>query len=91
MPNLKRIADSGAHFINHAAVQPVCGPSRSSLLSGRFPHNTGYVCNSDTKSEENYRAEQNNSIGTWMTEAGYHTAFVGKCVLERQIAFRLPL
>ena len=36
MPNLARIKAAGAHFLNHAAVQPVCGPSRSSLLSGRL-------------------------------------------------------
>ena len=41
MPNLAKIKAAGAHFVNHAAVQPVCGPSRSSLLSGRFPHNVG--------------------------------------------------
>lgn len=80
MPNLRRLASMGSHFVNHAAVQPVCGPSRSSLLSGRFPHNTGYLCNSDTRSEANYLLEQNNSIGTWMTAAGYHTAFIGKYV-----------
>ena len=38
MPNLKRLAAAGAHFVNHAAVQPVCGPSRSSFLQGRYPH-----------------------------------------------------
>jgi N-acetylglucosamine-6-sulfatase len=80
MPNLSKIKAAGAHFINHAAVQPVCGPSRSSLLSGRFPHNTGYVCNSDRPSENHYRAIQNNSIGTWLTTAGYHTSFIGKYV-----------
>ena len=80
MPNLSKIRKGGSHFVNHAAVQPVCGPSRSSLLSGRFPHNTGYVCNSDQRSENHYRALQNNSIGTWLTAAGYHTAFIGKYV-----------
>jgi N-acetylglucosamine-6-sulfatase len=80
MPNLAKIKASGAHFLNHAAVQPVCGPSRSSLLSGRFPHNVGYVCNGDKPSENNYRAVQNNSVGTWLTAAGYHTAFIGKYV-----------
>merc|ERR1711874_785040 len=44
MPTLKRyLSDGGLEFHNHVAVVPVCGPSRSSMLVGRFPHNTGYV------------------------------------------------
>lgn len=80
MPNLRALAARGSHFVHHAAVQPVCGPSRSSFLSGRYPHNTGYVCNSDAPSTEKYKRIHNNSVGTWLTAAGYHTAFVGKYV-----------
>jgi hypothetical protein len=80
MPNLRRIARSGAHFVNHVAAQPVCGPSRSSLLQGRFPHNAGYLCNIDGPSEEAYLKVANNTVGTWLTSAGYHTAFVGKYI-----------
>lgn len=79
-PNLSKLRSSGVHFSNHVAAQPVCGPSRSSLLSGRFPHNVKYWANEDPASIANYVLEQNVSIGTWMTDAGYHTAFVGKYV-----------
>jgi hypothetical protein len=42
MPNLqKRMITKGLEFSNHVAVAPVCGPSRSSLLAGRFIHNVG--------------------------------------------------
>lgn len=37
MPNLKRLREEGLHLVNHVAAQPVCGPSRSSLLAGRYP------------------------------------------------------
>lgn len=80
MPNLRRLASQGAHFVNHAAVQPVCGPSRSSFLAGRYPHNTGYVCNSDKQSQKEYMPIRNNTVGTWLTAAGYHTSFVGKYI-----------
>ena len=43
MPNLKRLREAGVHLVNHVAAQPVCGPSRSSLLAGRYPHN-GKLC-----------------------------------------------
>ena len=107
MPNLRtRLRDVGAHFPNHVAAQPVCGPSRSSFLSGRFPHNVGYVNNGDKASRTRYLQEQvsgcpqqekpigrnhcdthpfplqNNSIGTWLTAEGYHTAFLGKVRLR---------
>jgi len=80
MPNLARLRAAGAHLVNHVAAQPVCGPSRSSLLAGRFPHNVGYYANEDPASVANYKAVQNNSVGTWLTAAGYHTAFIGKYV-----------
>ena len=81
MPNLRtRIREQGAHFPNHVATQPVCGPSRSSFLSGRYPHNTGYVNNVDRASHARYLLEQNNSVGTWLTAAGYDTSFFGKYV-----------
>jgi len=80
MPNLRRIAENGAHFVNHAAVQPVCGPSRSSFLQGRYPHNTGYLCNSDAASYNAYLPIANDTVGTWLTAAGYHTAFAGKYI-----------
>lgn len=89
MPNLfEQIVSQGAHFVNHVAAVPVCGPSRSSLLAGRYPHNTGYFANLDSKSVKSFREIQNNTIGTWLTQAGYHTAFIGKYVngLERDVA-----
>ncbi len=88
MPNLRTaIRDKGAHFLNHVAAQPVCGPSRSSLLQGRFPHNVGYYANDDPPSIANYLAVANNSVGTWLTAAGFHTAFIGKYVngCEKQV------
>ena len=76
MPNLRKLREAGVHFINHVAAQPVCGPSRSSLLQGRFPHNVKYYANEDPPSVANYLAIANNSVGTWLTAAGYHTAFI---------------
>ena len=86
-PHIASLKASGVHFINHVAAQPVCGPSRSSLLQGRFPHNVQYFANEDPPSVANYLAEANNSVGTWITAAGYHTAFIGKYVngCEKQV------
>ena len=87
MPNLRRLRESGVHLLNHVAAQPVCGPSRSSLLAGRYPHNVGYYANEDPASVANYLKVANNTVGTWLTAAGYHTAFIGKYVngVEKQV------
>eukprot|EP01052_Picozoa_sp_SAG31_P051382 SAG31_NODE_12175_length_961_cov_1.272622_1_plen_156_part_01 len=81
MPNLsERLKRGGLSFDNHVAALPVCGPSRSSLLLGRYPHNTGYFDNCDAVSMANFRSKQNDTIGRWLAKSGYHTAFLGKYV-----------
>lgn len=81
MPNLKQhFKDGGTYFENHVAAQPVCGPSRSSLLLGRYPHNTGYLANSDPASTAAFLKLHNNTNGKWLTDTGYYTAFFGKYV-----------
>lgn len=81
MPNLRTYwAQRGLEFVNHVAALPVCGPSRSSLLAGRYPHNTGYYANADAPSVVNWRKQENTTFGTMLSAAGYHTAFLGKYV-----------
>ncbi len=40
-PNIDRLAEEGVLFENCYAQNPVCSPSRSSFLTGRYPHVTG--------------------------------------------------
>ena len=78
MPNLRRLRASGVSFENHIASIPLCGPSRGSLLSGRYAHNNGYRHNLDAASIAAWRVIENNTLGTWMTAAGYRTSYLGK-------------
>eukprot|EP00051_Salpingoeca_urceolata_P029152 m.489072 g.489072 ORF g.489072 m.489072 type:complete len:680 (+) comp26352_c0_seq1:136-2175(+) len=75
-----KMVQQGAYYRNHVAAVPVCGPSRSSMLLGRYPHNTGYFMNGDLDSVDNYLAEHNHTVGKWLRDAGYYTGFLGKYV-----------
>lgn len=40
-PNLQRLADEGMRFDNAFLTISSCSPSRASIITGRYPHNTG--------------------------------------------------
>ncbi len=71
-PNLDKLAECGTRFQNAFTAQPVCGPTRASLQSGKYPTEIGCHINAlplpqDIKTVANY-----------LDEAGYETAYVGK-------------
>jgi N-acetylglucosamine-6-sulfatase len=82
MPNVgQRIGDVGMVFNNGYVTQSLCAPSRSSILRGQYPHNTGVQRNSSPYGGlETFRAnghEQDN-VATRLRASGYATALVGK-------------
>lgn len=40
-PNIDRLARQGIRFTNVFLTASSCSPSRTSILTGRYPHNTG--------------------------------------------------
>ena len=76
-PNLDRIASEGVQFTNCVTTSPVCIPTRLSLATGLYPHNTGVWNNMN----HTMPAE----TPTWMQavrEAGYRTSLFGKTHLH---------
>lgn len=42
-PNLDALANEGIRYENAYTCQPVCGPARSAIFTGTFPHSNGMV------------------------------------------------
>lgn len=73
-PIIDRLAKSGMQF-THAYTAPLCGPSRSRILTGRYAFRTGAV-NQDRVAE--IKPENEVLIPTVLKSAGYTSAMVGK-------------
>lgn len=82
MPNVRRLlADQGVTFSNSFVSDSLCCPARSSILRGQYAHNTGVESNGDLNGgfETAYRLGiEKSTIGTWLRDAGYRTAYIGK-------------
>jgi N-acetylglucosamine-6-sulfatase len=81
MPHVLAMQHDGATFANYFVTDSLCCPSRSSIFTGRFPHNTGIFRN--TGKDGGYLAFRNRgheqaTFATALSAAGYRTAMFGK-------------
>lgn len=80
-PNLDKLASQGMKFINAYAGAPVCTPTRTSFMTGRYPSRTPVglyeplTAGGDSASG---LTPSYPSIGKLMKVAGYQTALIGK-------------
>ncbi len=73
-PNMDRLAEQGVSFTNAYCANPLCIPSRSSMFTGRYPHELGIQANEVKKLD----GGEFPTLGNLMTNAGYATGYVGK-------------
>lgn len=71
-PNLDRLAAEGTNFTHAITNQPVCGPARSTLLTGRYASETGVWHNG-----LNMRQDLP-TLATELRKAGYSANYIGK-------------
>ncbi len=77
-PNLDRIGQQGAYFKNAYTPCAVCGPARSSILTGHTIENTGVNSNSKTYSYSESGLMTMPSFDQILNDHGYHCEYYGK-------------
>jgi arylsulfatase A-like enzyme len=77
MPKVKElIVERGASFARAYFNLPLCCPSRATILTGRYAHNTGVTANNHAQFYD--AGLHDETIAVWLKAAGYRTALVGK-------------
>ena len=77
-PNLDRFhANGGMVMFDAHASSTVCGPSRSSLLTGKYPHSTGVYGNKNNLRKA-VKAKNLLTLPQYFSAHGYHTLSRGK-------------
>ncbi len=71
-PNLDRMAAEGVRFENAFTCQPVCGPARSCLQTGKYAAETGCFRNGIALPQDE------TTIAHRLSEAGYEVGYIGK-------------
>ena len=82
-PEMDKLANNGVVFTSAYVAHPFCGPSRASLLTGRYSQEIGTPFNLHSNSSE----EDNDNMGVPLSEifmskvlqeSGYYTSALGK-------------
>ena len=71
-PNLQRLASQSVVFERAYVTHPICSPSRSSLLSGTWPHQTGCTSNKGVLPLKVH------CLPEMLTDSAYRTGYFGK-------------
>jgi N-acetylglucosamine-6-sulfatase len=82
MPQLERyLIDEGLTFENAFVTDPLCCPSRATILRGQYAHNHGVLTNSPPLGgfrRFESRGNERSTIATWLNDDGYRTVLIGK-------------
>jgi N-acetylglucosamine-6-sulfatase len=71
------IAERGVTFENAFVTNPLCCPSRASILTGQYSHSTMVYRNVPPYGRAEWFRD-GSTVATWLDDAGYTTGFFGK-------------
>jgi arylsulfatase A-like enzyme len=72
-PNIRRLREGGVSFAGHYTAANDCTPSRATLLTGLYTHQTGCMITGGSTLDPDFP-----TWGTMLREHGYHTRWYGK-------------
>jgi arylsulfatase A-like enzyme len=72
-PNLDRLAREGMRFDRCLVPNSICGPSRATVLTGKYSHANGFYNNTNSKFDGSQT-----TFPKLLQKAGYQTALFGK-------------
>lgn len=72
-PNIDRIAQEGMRFDRCLVTNSICGPSRATILTGKYSHLNGFYNNSNSRFDGSQT-----TFPKLLQQAGYQTFLVGK-------------
>jgi N-acetylglucosamine-6-sulfatase len=79
MPEVQRLASRGMLLRRAIDSNPLCCPSRATILTGRYSHTTGVYTNGGMNGGWTaFKPWESETIATALDAAGYRTALVGK-------------
>lgn len=76
-----QVTSKGTKFTNGYISNPLCCPSRASILTGRYSHGTKIYNNKPPSGGFDTfrsRGEESSTVATWLNGGGYRTALIGK-------------
>ena len=80
-PNIDRIAKEGMLFSNSFCTNPLCAPSRATLLTGKYNHLNGMLSNDGGTTRgvtDCYFYPNQETVASILKKNGYETGIVGK-------------
>lgn len=77
MPEVQALQDKGVTYSHAIATNPLCCPSRTSILTGNYSHTTNVMRN-ESPGGGFSAFDDSTTIATELDKAGYHTGLVGK-------------
>ena len=81
LPQVRALQREGMTFTDYVVTDSLCCPSRASILTGRYPHNTEVLTNNGPDggfAAFHDNGQESDTFATGLRTRGYRTALMGK-------------